>query len=73
MTGNVWEWVENWYDKNYYEISPDRNPQGPKSGQLKVVRGGSWSDGPKYLLTYGRFELSPETRNSYTGCRCAKS
>ncbi|HEY6083930.1 MAG TPA: formylglycine-generating enzyme family protein [Nitrospira sp.] len=72
MAGNVYEWVRDWYASNYYEVSPLRNPQGPDQGQFKVLRGGSWSDLPKYLLTYGRFKLPPETRNSYTGFRCAK-
>lgn len=71
--GNVYEWVQDWYAANYYEVSPARNPQGPDHGQFRVLRGGSWSDLPKYLLTYGRFKLPPETRNSYTGFRCAKS
>ena len=73
MAGNVGEWVQDWYAASYYETSPDRNPQGSEQGQFKVLRGGSWSDLPKYLLTYGRFKLPPETRNSYTGFRCARS
>lgn len=73
MAGNVGEWVSDWYGANYYEQSPEANPSGPEQGQFKVLRGGSWSDLPKYLLTYGRFKLPPETRNSYTGFRCAKS
>jgi formylglycine-generating enzyme required for sulfatase activity len=73
MAGNVGEWVSDWYSANYYEHSPEANPLGPENGQFKVLRGGSWSDLPKYLLTYGRFKLPPETRNSYIGFRCAKS
>jgi formylglycine-generating enzyme required for sulfatase activity len=73
MAGNAGEWVADWYGSHYYEMSPDRNPSGPAVGSFRVLRGGSWSDLPKYLLTYGRFKLPPETRNSYTGFRCART
>ncbi len=73
MAGNVGEWVADWYGANYYETGPLKNPTGPDLGSFRVVRGGSWSDLPKYLLTYGRFKLPPETRNSYTGFRCART
>jgi formylglycine-generating enzyme required for sulfatase activity len=44
MTGNVWEWCNDWWDSNYYSVSPYDNPQGPNSGIYRVVRGGSWQN-----------------------------
>jgi formylglycine-generating enzyme len=42
MSGNVWEWVQDWYDANYYSTSPGTNPTGPGAGTDRVLRGGSW-------------------------------
>lgn len=42
MAGNVDEWVMDWYDKNYYSVSPAKNPLGPSFGEDRIVRGGSW-------------------------------
>lgn len=43
MSGNVWEWVNDWYDKDYYNNSPRVNPDGPSTGSYRAIRGGGWS------------------------------
>jgi uncharacterized protein (TIGR02996 family) len=42
LHGNVWEWCHDWYDPDYYDRGPRRNPHGPRSGAARALRGGSW-------------------------------
>ena len=74
MTGNVWEWVNDWHYRNYYSISPLENPQGPQEGKYKTLRGGGWSDGDeRNLMIHFRSYADPEVRSTTVGFRCAQS
>jgi formylglycine-generating enzyme required for sulfatase activity len=44
MNGCVWEWVRDWYDRDYYREAPERDPEGPPHGKERVLRGGCWAD-----------------------------
>ena len=71
MLGNVWQWVNDWYDQNFYQVSSSQDPQGPASGQLRVLRGGSWINIPRYLRVSFRYWDNPGLRINYVGFRCA--
>ncbi|MEO8048290.1 MAG: formylglycine-generating enzyme family protein [Nitrospirota bacterium] len=72
MAGNVWEWVSDLYDYNYYKISPPKNPTGPSTGGTRAVRGGAWNSNPRAIRSSNRSLISP-TDQGLNGFRCAKS
>jgi eukaryotic-like serine/threonine-protein kinase len=73
ITGNVWEWVSDWYDPDYYRNSPGVNPTGPVSGAYRVLRGGGWNYDLYSLRVAERIAEQPTSRYDNVGLRCAAS
>lgn len=69
MHGNAWEWTADLYDENYYAQSPLNDPQGPKTGNVYVRRGGSWHTWALYARSSYRNWNSPQTRYTLVGMR----
>lgn len=82
MSGNAFEWTNDYYDPKYYTENPMENPKGPSVGGSKVLRGGSWYNHPYFsndstkmldsMKTYSRFYSSPANRSNYIGFRTAR-
>jgi formylglycine-generating enzyme required for sulfatase activity len=69
MSGNVYEWVGDWYGEDYYDNSPRYNPGGPSEGAFKIMRGGSWNPLPELVTTTTRRWNVAGARGAWIGFR----
>jgi len=70
MLGNVLEWCQDRYGP--YSAGAVTDPQGPRSGQYRVMRGGSWYVDARFLRAPDRFRVPPRNRNDIIGLRCVR-
>ena len=73
MHGNAWQWCADWYGAEYYAASPVDDPTGPASGNDRVLRGGSWGNGPGYSRSAIRLRYNPGGRLDGAGFRVART
>jgi formylglycine-generating enzyme required for sulfatase activity len=73
MAGNALEWVADWYDETYYASSADANPTGPESGDLRLLRGGSWLVNDYLVRSAFRNNSYPTLTIGLIGFRCSRS
>jgi formylglycine-generating enzyme required for sulfatase activity len=70
MSGNVWEWVSDWYGADYYGRDEMRDPRGPSVGTMRILRGGSWvNDDVSMLRCAYRHKVPPDTYAHSIGFR----
>lgn len=72
MAGSVSEWCSDWFERTFYETSPEKNPKGPQTGKYKIIRGGSWSDGPRRVTVFFRNWVRPNQTTPNIGFRCVQ-
>ncbi len=72
MSGNVSEWVADWYEPKYYATAPDKNPKGPEMGTQRAFRGGGWIDSTPTVRAAQRNGTDPVTKMNWMGFRCAR-
>ncbi len=72
MSGNVREWVQDWYEADYYANAPDKNPRGPDKGIVRVIRGGSWHSPITDITATARGRGGFALQTHGTGFRCAR-
>ena len=72
LAGNLYEWVTDWYDEEFYTTNPPRNPRGPVEGTTKVQRGGSYINNPYRLRSSFRTKGDPTEHDPHVGFRCAQ-